>query len=404
VVHSEGDAGAESRLEYPLGTMLHRTTGSIRFVRVSPDGDRIAFLEDRDGRAVGGHVAMVDMKGTVTKLTDEWPSVRGLAWSPSGDEIWFTAGDARTKRALHAVTLEGKQRVVLAAPGSMTLWDIARDGRVLLTRDEERRAVIGVPPGETTERDFSWFDEAGLADLSADGRWLLIGDRFGIYLRPTDGSDPIPLGLTDAFADDLSPDGNTVLATKSGRLVLVPKGAGDPRPLPAHGITRYAGARWFPDGLHILFNGTQGDRPMRSYVQDLKGGPPTPLTPEGTRAISISVSGEWVATFTQGKRISLYPVRGGEPRVVAGSELDERPIGWSADDRSLWVYRRGEVPASVFQVDVVTGRRQLWKTVSPADPVGVIAVVDLQITPSGSAYFYSYTQLLSQLYIVRGLK
>jgi hypothetical protein len=404
VVHSAGDAGGESRIEYPLGTTLHKTIGSIRFVRVSPDGGRIAFLEDREGRAVGGHVATVDMTGTVKKLTDEWASVRGLAWSPRGDEVWFTAGDARTKRALHAVTLDGQQRVVLGGPGSMTLWDIARDGRLLLTRDEERRAVIGVPPGETTERDFSWFDEAGLADVSADGRWLLIGDRFGIYLRQTDGSDPIPLGLKDGFADDLSPDGNTVLGTKDGRLILVPKGAGDPQPLPAYGITRYAGARWFPDGRHILFNGTEGNRPLRSYVQDIKDGPPRAFTPENTRAISISVSGEWTAAITEGRPISIYPVSGGQSREVPGSQHGERPVGWSADDRSLWVYRRGEVPAQVFQLDVATGRRQLWKTLSPADKTGVISIVDLQITPAGHAYFYSYTQLLSQLYIVRGLQ
>jgi eukaryotic-like serine/threonine-protein kinase len=405
VAHSSGDGGGRSRLEFPPGTTLHTTAGSIRFVRVSPDGQRIAFLEDPSGRAVGGHVAVVDLSGTVTKLTDDWPSVRGLAWSPTGSEIWFTAGEARTTRAVRAVTLDGKQRKILAAPGSMTLWDIAPDGRVLLARDEERKAVVGVPPGETVERDLSWYDDAGVADLSSDGRWLLTGDRFGIYLRSTDGSPPTRFDLKDAFADDLSPDGNTVLATRGERLLLVPLRGAEPRVLPAHGITRYSGARWFPDGRRILVNGQQQDRPLRSYVQDLQGGAVTPVTPENTWALAISPDGEWAAAISEGKPVSLYPVgRGGAPRLVPGSEPRDRPVGWTADGKSLWLFRRGEVPAHVFQLDLTTGNRKLWKTLSPPDPAGVVSVVDFQITPKGHAYFYSYTQLLSQLYLVRGLK
>ena len=404
VARSTGDAGGPSRIELPLDTTLYTTAGSIRFVRFSRDGQRIAFVEDSSRRAVGGRVAVVNLSGKVTMLTEEWPSVRGLAWSANGDEIWFTAGDARTTRALRAVDLAGKQRTVLAAPASMTLWDIAPDGRVLLSRDDERKAVVGVPPGETTERDVSWYDDSGVAALSADGQWLLTGDRFGIYLRPTDGSPPIDLGMKDAFADDLSPDGQNVLATRKGQLMLIPKGAGDAKPLPPYSLTSYSGSRWFPDGTRILINGTEKGRSLRSYIQDVKGGPPQPLTPENTWAVSISPDGLWAAAITEGKPVSLYPVTGGPPRTVPGSQPGERPIAWSADGKSLWLYRRGEVPARVYQLEIDTGRRQLWKTLSPPDTAGVISIVDFLITPTANAYFYSYTQLLSQLYLVKGFK
>jgi eukaryotic-like serine/threonine-protein kinase len=406
VARSAGDVGGQSQIEYPIGRALYTTGGSIRFIRLSRDGQRIAFLEDPVGRGVSGHVAVVDLNGRVTRLTEEWSGVRGLAWSASGDEIWFTAGHVRTNRALRAVTLAGKERVVLEAPGSLTLWDIAADGRVLVTRDEERRSIVGVPPGETTERDLSWFDNSGVADLSNDGRWLLFGDRFGVYVRQTDGSPPIYLGLKDGFADDLSPDGKTVLATTlSGRqLVLVPRGAGDPRPLPPHGIVSYRGARWFPDGRRILFNGNEAGRDLRSYVQDLTGSPPRPLTPANTRAVSISPDGEWAAAIGPGQGISLWPVAGGPARAVTGTQQDERPVAWSADGRALWLVRRGEVPAHVYQVDIATGRRHLWKTLVPPDAAGVYSIIEFQITPTGHAYFYSYTRLLSQLYLVRGLE
>lgn len=406
VAHSTGDVGGHSRIEYPVGHTLYKTTGSIRFLRVARDGRRIAFLEDPVGRGVSGWVTVVDLNGNMIRLTEEWPSVRGLAWSASGDEIWFTAGKLRTNRALRAVNLEREQRLILEAPGSLTLWDIARDGRLLLARDEERRSVVGVPPDGTTERDLSWFDNSGVAAISADGRWIVLRDRFGLYLRATNGSPPIRLGLEDAFADDLSPDGKTVLATiNSGRqLVLVPSGAGDPEPLPAHGIASYSGARWFPDGRRILFTGREAGGDLRSYIQDVKGGLPRALTPEKTWALSISPDGEWTAAIRSGEAISLWPVAGGPPRPVSGSESGDRPVAWSADGRSLWLFRRGEVPAHVFQLDIATGRRSLWKTLVPPDAAGVYSIIEFQITPTGHAYAYSYTRLLSQLYLMRGLK
>jgi eukaryotic-like serine/threonine-protein kinase len=410
VARSTGDAGGQSWIEYPLGTTLYKTVGSIRFVRFSPDGQHIAFLEDAEGRGVSGRVTVIDRSGRATKLTDDWSSVRGLAWSVSGHEIWFTAG-SRSNRALRAVTLEGDERVVLEVPGSLTLWDIAPDGRVLLARDEERRAVVGVPPGETTERDLSWFDDSGVADLSSDGRWLLLGDRFGgVYLRATDGTPPIHFGLSEAFADDLSPDGQTVLATTRtnlGRqLVLIPRGPGEPRLLPQHGIVRYSGARWFPDGRHILFAGSVADGDLRAYIHDIadQSQPPRPVTPEHTWGLSISPDGKTIAAIGRDNVVSVWPVEGGPGRTVAGAQPRDRPVAWSEDGKSIWVFRRGDVPAPVYQVNLDTGRRELWKTLVPPDTAGVYSIIDLQITPSGHSYFYSYTRLLSQLYLVRGLR
>jgi hypothetical protein len=414
-------SGGQSWIEYD-GRRVYETEtgGSIRFPRVSRDGRRIAFLEDPTARGVGGFVRVVDLDGAAATLSGEWNSVRGLAWSASGDELWFTAGVERTSRALRAVSLEGKQRMVLEAPASLTLWDVAPDGRALISRDDERRAVVGVPPGETAERDLSWFDEAGLAHLSADGSVLLFGDRLGIYVRKTDRSPPTRLGLKDGFADDLSPDKQKVLATvdSSRRLVIVPTGPGENETLPAHGIASYRGARWFPDGRRILVNGipAAGQAPgaaaaraddeseVRAYVQDVRGGPPRSLTETGTLGLLVSPDGNHVAGIDRDQAIAIWPVAGGPPRRVPGSQPGERPVAWTEDGRTLWIFRRGDVPAPVYQVDIATGRRRVWKTLVPPDTDGVISIVDLEITPTGHAYFYSYVQMLSQLYLVGGLR
>jgi hypothetical protein len=89
---------------------------------------------------------------------------------------------------------------------------------------------------------------------------------------------------------------------------------------------------------------------------------------------------------------------------VQGSQPGDRPVEWSADGRSLWVFRRGEVPTNVFRLDIATGRRQLWKTLIPPDAAGVYSIIEFRVTPSGHSYFYSYTRLLSQLFLVAGLK
>jgi WD40 repeat protein len=296
--------------------------------------------------------------------------------------------------------------MVFEAPGSLTLWDIAADGRVLLTRDEERRAVVVAPPGATGERDLSLSDNSGLADISEDGRQVLITDRGAVYLRQTDGAPPMHLGLKDGFADDLSPDGKTVLGTINSQrqLVLVPLGAFDPKPVPPFTIVRYNGARWFPDGRRILFAGREGDDDMRSYVQDIEGGKPRAITPEGTWGLAVSPEGEWTAAIGPDRKISLWPVAGGASRPLTGSLPDDRPVAWTDDGQSLWIFRRGEIPAHIFQVNIHTGRRQLVRTVAPLDMAGVYSLIEFFVTPSGHAYCYSYTRLLSQLYLAQGLR
>jgi eukaryotic-like serine/threonine-protein kinase len=401
-------APGDTALEYPPGKRLFTTSGAIRFPRMARDGRAIAFLHDPAGIGAGGRVAVVDLAGHVTELTSNWTKARGLSWSPSGDEIWFTAANGQDNRALRAVKLDKRQRVVLEAPSSLTLWDVAADGRALVTRDDEWRSMVGLVPGWTRERDLSLYDATGVGDLSDDGRTLLFADRFGIFTRATDGTPPVALGL-DGFADDLSPDGRWVVATSrpADQLVLLPTGAGEPRVVPSHGITSYRGAVWCPDGRRIIFNGVMPGQDFRAYVQDVSpegAGPPRPLTTKDAGVVSVSPDGRWAAATQPNKGVSLWPVEGGPPVGVPGSEPDDRPVGFSADGQHLWVFQRGEVPARVFRVDILSGRRELSRSLSPLDPAGVYSILNFKITPSGNAYFYSYAGVLSQLYLVRGLK
>jgi WD40 repeat protein len=107
----------QSRLEYPIGKALYETAGWISNVRFSPKGDRLAFVDHNLLGDDGGRISVVDLTGKKSDLTERWSSAFGLAWSPSGDEVWFTATATGFSRSLRGVSLSGKLRELLSAPG-----------------------------------------------------------------------------------------------------------------------------------------------------------------------------------------------------------------------------------------------------------------------------------------------
>jgi hypothetical protein len=131
---------------------------------------------------------------------------------------------------------------------------------------------------------------------------------------------------------------------------------------------------------------------------------PRPVTEVGTWALSISPNGDLLAAITPGRGISLWPVGGGPSREVPGSESGDRPVCWTSDGKSLWVFRRAEVPTRIDRLEIDSGNRKLWKTLVPPDAAGVYSIDEFKVTPSGDAYFYSYRRTLSELYEVRGLR
>ena len=407
------DQAARNRLEYPPGKVLYETTGWISHPRFSPKGDQIAFCDHPFSGDDAGTVAVVDLAGNRKTLVNSTLTVQGLAWSPSGEEVWYTASDWGVTRAVFAVTLAGKSRMVARVPGTLTLQDIARDGRVLLSRDSVRRELMGLMSGQPKERDLSWLDYSFPAELSADGKSLLFleageggGKEYTIYLRRADGDAPVRLG--GGQADALSPDGkwaiSSPLATPA-QLVLLPTGPGESKQL-THDTIHHNRACWMPDGKQILFSGSEPGKGTRFYVQDVDGGTPRAFSPEGIdpRAFAVSPDGQTVAGLGQDEKAYLYSVAGGQPRLIPGPEPGEQPINWSADGRSLYVYKPGQLPASVYGVEVASGKRTQWKQLAPSDPAGVWRIGPVLMTPDARYYVYGYHRILSDLFLADGLK
>jgi Tol biopolymer transport system component/predicted Ser/Thr protein kinase len=416
------NVAGRDRLEYPIGKVLYETSGGwISYPRVSPKGDRIAFMDHPNQGDDGGSIAVVDVSGKKTELTREWYGTQGLAWAPDGNEVWFTASELGLFHYITAVTLSGKQRLVTRVPGSLVIFDIWRDGRVLLARADRRREVMSMSDGAEKERDLSWLDYSYPADLSADGKTLLFdeegiggGVRYGdvqdltyaVYVRNLDGTPAIRLGEGSATA--LSPDQKWVIIaspTSPQQLRLLPTGAGETQSLTNDSIN-HQWVRWFPDGKRFCFAGNEPGRGVRLYTQDVSGGKPTPISPEGIDAQSFAVSpdGQSVIGIGPDQKGYLFSASGGEPRVVNGIEPGDTPINWSQDGHSIYLYQTGEVPAKVYRLELATGKKTVWKQIAPLDPTGVSTIGPILITPDGKSYVYGFHRTVGDLYLVEGLK
>ncbi|MGZ7041011.1 MAG: protein kinase domain-containing protein, partial [Thermoanaerobaculia bacterium] len=403
-------ANEKFRIEYPIGNVRYETVHGIRDIRLSPDGNRIAFIEQYGGQS---DIAIIEKKAPVAIARGWGRGATGLAWSQNGQEIWITGTDTGAPPSLYAVAMNGDIRLVSRLTGSVKLFDISPTGSVLLSNGMWRAALQYQPPGETAERDVSWLDWSVLADLSGDGKTILFnetreggGTKSGVYLRKLDASTPIRIG--DGYGDGLSPDGKYALTHVGGKLVLRPTAAGEARELKIVGGFDL-GAAWFPDNHRVVIGGALPNKGYQLHVIDILDETVTPITPENIwsnsiRPFAISPDGRTVAGMTQEETIALYPANGGTATALPSTQKGEVPIAWSANGTLLYVYRPTSLPAQVYRVNVATGAREMWRQFSPADPAGVYKISPVLITPDGGAYAYNALRTLSDLYIGEGLR
>lgn len=410
-------AEGREQLEFPPGSVWYRTEGYISHPRLSRDSTRIAFLDHLVYGDNRGSVAVMDQPGGARKtLTREWPSIEGLAWSPSGDEIWFTASAGGEDHALYGVTLDGRIRTVYRAPAALVLHDVAADGRVLLTHEEFRGEISARAGDAPEERDLSLLDLSGARDISRDGRAVLItqfgtgsGGNYAVYLQKMDGTPAVRLGDGEAAA--ISPDNKTVLAILHGppsMLVLLPTGPGTSVSVPGGGVSHLSGA-WMPDGKHVLTCGTREGHAAQCFVVEVPGGAMRAVSPEGMRVDRpvrprVAPDGRSFVAVGPDGRAALFSTDGGAAKSIPGLADGETAIEWTTDGRALFVHRPTGVPRQVWRLNLDTGERALWREIVPSDPTGVLPHLEVMLTPDGRSYALVFYRLLSILYLATGLK
>jgi eukaryotic-like serine/threonine-protein kinase len=405
-------SGGKSRLEYPIGKPLYETTGYLFCARVSPKGDLVSFVEWDTRR--GAFFSVADRGGKVRKFSGPWTSGGCPMWRPDGGSVVVVASLEYSKAAIREVSLGGVERVVYPLEAPLNLLDLLPDGRLLVERYVERLGILMRHPGEEREREMSWLDGSSQPILSADGSTLVFtetgeggGSRRGVFLRKVGAESPVRLG--DGIALSLSPDGKWVSTLEPGppsELVLLPTGAGVPRKIALPGLTIGHGV-FLGDGRTLFVRASEPGKPLGRWIVPIDGGTPRlvmsdqpdmgeVLFPDGKKgAWAVGGGKGFILSFDTGERT---PLKGLEPEDVIVEE--------SGDERHIFVFRPQEIPGRIFRIEIETGKRELWKELMPADPVGVVrATASVAISRDEKSYAYGYTRIIaSDLYVLEGVK
>ena len=407
-----------ARLEYPIGKVLvDKIEWPQEMIRVSPDGSRVVFATYANGSSI--QLKVVDKSGKLTRLgVVSGQSTTGedasLSWSPNGEEVWFRSFDTATPGAIYAVNMKGRRRVALTLPARAKLYDISRDGQVLIATGSASTGIMAAEPGDATERDLSCLDSGQVRAISPDGKLIVAnvtgeagGSKSAIYVRKMDGSAPLRIGDGHAFA--LSPDTKTVSgfvqnAQGLKRFVLFPTGSGEELETHAPGLEITTVLGWLAGARHYLVEGNYPGKKVQCFDWDADRGTVRPICPEADSEpqMLISPDRKLILIRDWGKKIALYPVDGGAPQPVAGITDQDDIVGWRGDNASVYTRpaRDNDKFFPVSTVELATGKSTRWKELRPVQPV--LEVHDLHIAPNG-AYAYSYVEANSDLYIARGI-
>ncbi|MGA9529233.1 MAG: protein kinase [Terriglobales bacterium] len=395
------------QLQFPIGKVLLQADNWLSELRVSPDGQKVALFHHPASNDDRGDVIVVDRAGHVETISKGWEALEGLAWAPSGKEIWFSAAESGEQFCIHAVSVSGTQRTVHCSTASTRILDIAPSGRVLVSAEEREVGMTLHEHGTNHEASLNWLDYPVIPVLTPDGSTLLFtdsseraGNTYQVYVRKTDGSAPVRIA-EGGYGSDITADGKWALVSMpddpSDRIRIVPVGPGEAKALhwdEFHPIW----ATWFPDGNHILIMGNHTNESARPYISDRNGSAPRQVSAGNTAFPAVAPDGDSFIVF-ENKAMAIRSIKSGTSRPLRGVQADDLIIGWTSDSTQLFVQKVTPKGADIYKVNVDSGKRDLWQTLAPKDNVGLQPMnFPSGITPDGRWMVFVHRNYLGQLY------
>jgi WD40 repeat protein len=409
---------ATSRIEWPLGTRRLEHGGTLRDLRFSPDGHRLAYFI-RDGR--GDTLAVMDARGGVTELLTTAQGTDSLCWTKNGKALLTSLRDHPEANtiALISVDLKGKTRILRTDSTLSVVQDLSSDGRLLWERDlggsEAAFAGQGLP-------DLRMPDAVGCitGPFSPDGeRFLLVqGSDKGSLTERTTLVREVRRGSTVSLGKvvglDFSPDSRQVLALDSTKqsLLRIPLGMGLPVPVavpPAWSRASLASAQFGASGEEVLVLNRAPDGTPNLESLDLRTGA-TRVLLQGAGAAGIlklarhpSDPSRFTVQQASGVLAAL-DLRSGESHPLGTTLADhERLVAWGSDG-GLVVRQTGTTEISLQRLDPATGARRDWRTIRPADPSGIVRMDGLNFSPDLRSWTFDFVRATdSNLFTVKGL-
>jgi Tol biopolymer transport system component len=353
----------------------------------------------------------------VSQLSTGWESLEGLAWSPSGKEVWFSGATSGERYCIRAVNLGGKLRTLYCGTASTLIHDTDASGRMLVSSEEHRVAIGYVEHGSAEVRDISWLNGSTLPHLSHDGSEILFtdtsessGSGYSIYTRKSDGSPAVRIG-EGGVGTDISPDGKWALVLLPGdpaeRVQIVPAGAGQTRVLHWEGIAPIW-ATWFPDGQHILL-ATKESGPANLYETDVSGSTPKLLMSVTGSPALVSPDGRFILAG-EDDGWKLRSIAENTVKPVAAFQSTETPLAWTLDMNHIFTQMPQPSGLMIYKHDLESGHAELWQAIKLKDQAGLRQAANggalsfVSITPDGRWMAFNFATELGQLYASNPIK